>query len=58
MARVLRYFVTGSGVGIPSGVQWQSPWWGSVGQSPLEAESFLSIRTNEGPKDKDLNETI
>jgi len=34
----------GSGGGAPSGVQGQSPWWGSGGErSPPEAESFLSI---------------
>ena len=33
----------GSGVGAPSGVQGQNPWWRVRGVKPHEAESFLSI---------------
>ena len=35
--------ITGIWDWSPSRVQGQSPWWGSVGRSLLEAESFLSI---------------
>jgi len=37
--------ITGTGVwgGAPSGVQGQSPWWGSEGRSPPEAETLLAF---------------
>jgi len=38
--------------------QGQTPCWGSVEQSSIEAESFFHFHTKEKPKDKDLNETM
>ena len=44
MASAEREPITGVWGQSPSGVQGQSPWWGSGGRSPPEAERVLAVR--------------
>ena len=50
----------GSGGGAPSGVQGQSPWWGSGGRSPLplKLKAFCQFHSKKWPKVKYLNENL
>ena len=57
--RVEREPNLGSGGGAPSGVQGQSPWWGSGGRSHPEAESFfLHFYAKSGQKLRIFSENL
>jgi len=42
----------------PAGSWGRAPAGGQQGETPLKLKAFVHFRTKQGPKDKDLNETI